>query len=313
MSATRPQPRRERMRSSRPGEVGRAAVGRDDDLPAAVDQRVEGVEELFLGAVLAADELDVVDHQQVDRAEQLLEAHGVLRAQGAHELVHELLGREVDHAARRVDLADAPGDGVHQVGLAQAHAAIEEEGIEGRLVRDGHPLGRRHRELVGLADDEGLEGEAGIEAGAQIVQGRGLEHRRLRAGIALPGTGRATGSGWACARRGRCRCRGGHVQRYRADGGVDRGPDRPDAIGIVRHDPVAHELGRHGDHHPVAVALSEIQRLQPGRVSGVAQLGTQQAPHLTPLLHHVVRVRHDRSHLGSSERHCSLTVPPAVP
>ena len=55
------------------GEVGRAAIGRDDDLPAAIDQRVERVKELFLGAVLAADELDVVDHQQVDRAEQLLE------------------------------------------------------------------------------------------------------------------------------------------------------------------------------------------------------------------------------------------------
>ena len=62
----------------------------------------------------------------------------------------------------------------------------------------------------------------------------------------------------------------------------------------------------------VAVALSEIQRLQPGRVSRVAQLGTQQAPYLT-LLHHVVRVRHDRSHLGSSRKATLLTVPPAVP
>ena len=106
------------------GQLARATVRRDHDLPATVDQGVEGVKELLLGGLLAADELDVVDHQDVGRAEQLLEAHGVLEAQRLDELIHELLGGQVDHAAHGVLPADLPGDGVHQVGLAEADAAM---------------------------------------------------------------------------------------------------------------------------------------------------------------------------------------------
>ena len=41
----------------------RRPVAGQDDLAAAFVDRVEGVEELFLGALLAGDELDVVDQQ----------------------------------------------------------------------------------------------------------------------------------------------------------------------------------------------------------------------------------------------------------
>ena len=41
-------------------------------LPGA-DDLIHRVEELFLRRLLAGDELDVVDHQQVDRAQPLLE------------------------------------------------------------------------------------------------------------------------------------------------------------------------------------------------------------------------------------------------
>ena len=41
-------------------------VGRDDDLLVDLVEGVEGVEELLLGAVLAGQELDVVDEQHVD-------------------------------------------------------------------------------------------------------------------------------------------------------------------------------------------------------------------------------------------------------
>ena len=87
--------------------VGRA-VGRDDDLLVLVDERVEGVEEFLLRRVLAGDELNVVDHQHVDRPEKLLEAHHVLVAQGLHEAVHELLGRQVDDLEVRRRCAEAP-------------------------------------------------------------------------------------------------------------------------------------------------------------------------------------------------------------
>ena len=58
---------------------------------------------------------------------------------------------------------DLVRDRVHQVGLAEAHAAVEEE----RVVGAGGGLGDRARggvgELVGGADDEGVEGEARIQ------------------------------------------------------------------------------------------------------------------------------------------------------
>jgi hypothetical protein len=38
-----------------------------------LDQRVEEIEELFLRAALAAEELDVVDEQQIERAVVALE------------------------------------------------------------------------------------------------------------------------------------------------------------------------------------------------------------------------------------------------
>ena len=55
-------------------EVARQAVRGQDDLRARLVQRVEGVEELLLGAGLGLEELDVVDEQHVDAAVGGLEA-----------------------------------------------------------------------------------------------------------------------------------------------------------------------------------------------------------------------------------------------
>ena len=44
-------------------ERGWRFVGGNDDLPVLINQRVEGMEEFLLGRFLAADELDVIDHQ----------------------------------------------------------------------------------------------------------------------------------------------------------------------------------------------------------------------------------------------------------
>ena len=46
-------------------DVARRPVGRQHDLRAGLVQRVEGVEELLLEALLALEELDVVDEQDV--------------------------------------------------------------------------------------------------------------------------------------------------------------------------------------------------------------------------------------------------------
>ena len=54
-------------------DFARVAVAGQDDLLLAVEQRVEGVEELLLRAVLAGEELDVVDQQRIDLLELALE------------------------------------------------------------------------------------------------------------------------------------------------------------------------------------------------------------------------------------------------
>ena len=90
------------------GDLVRILVGGQHDLLVGLEQRVERVEELVLRAVLAGEELDVVDQQHVA-------ALAVLAAELVHlpvadavdVLVHERLGREVQDAPLRVLLADA--------------------------------------------------------------------------------------------------------------------------------------------------------------------------------------------------------------
>ena len=48
------------------GDFLRVGIAGDDDLFVRFDQRIEEIEKLFLRAVLAAEELDVVDQQEVE-------------------------------------------------------------------------------------------------------------------------------------------------------------------------------------------------------------------------------------------------------
>ncbi len=150
-------------------EAGRALVGGNDDLAVLVNQRIESMEELFLGALLAADELHIIDHQDIDAAELLLERHGVLEAERADKLVHELLGAEIQHLAFRGLLMDCPADGVHQVGFTEADTAIEEQRVERHIIAFGHPAGSGMGQFVRLADNKIVEGEAWIELGQQSL------------------------------------------------------------------------------------------------------------------------------------------------
>ncbi len=123
-------------------EFGRRPVGGDHDLPAGVDQRVERVAELRLGR-LALQELEIVDHQDVDRAQRLLEGDRGLRPQRGDEAVHEPLGREVEHLAIRAGVA-GPGQRLQQMRLAEPDAGVDVERVEHHAVataRLGNLLG----------------------------------------------------------------------------------------------------------------------------------------------------------------------------
>ena len=96
-SVIRPHSKRVRSRSSSVVELLGRPVGGDDDLLAGVVQRVEGVEELLLRALLVLQELDVVDQQDVDVAVAPLERLRLVVAQAVDEVVGELLGAHVAH------------------------------------------------------------------------------------------------------------------------------------------------------------------------------------------------------------------------
>ena len=72
-----------------------------DDLLAVLVDRVERMEELFLGAFLVGDELDVVDEEQVDPAVARPELVDLALLDAGDELVGELLARGVDDALAR--------------------------------------------------------------------------------------------------------------------------------------------------------------------------------------------------------------------
>ena len=79
------------------GDLAGGSVARKDDLLVAVMQGAEGVEKLFLGALLAGEELDIVDHQDIGLAVALTEGDQGVILDGVDKLVGELLAAEINH------------------------------------------------------------------------------------------------------------------------------------------------------------------------------------------------------------------------
>ena len=145
-------------------EIGRRTVGRDHDLAAGIDQRIERVAELDLRR-LALQELQVVDHQHVDAAQRFLEGDRGLRLERRHEAVHEFLGGQIQHLALG-DAVAGPRDRLQQMRLAEAHAGMDVERVEHHRLaapRQGDLLRCRMGERVGAADRESIEHQPRIE------------------------------------------------------------------------------------------------------------------------------------------------------
>jgi hypothetical protein len=107
------------------GELFGRAIAGDDDLLHRVVQGVEGVEELLLRALFAGKELDVVDEKNVDAAEFIAEAGHLVVAQRVDHVVGELLAGYVADGGLRLAALDLVPDGLHEMGLAHADAAVE--------------------------------------------------------------------------------------------------------------------------------------------------------------------------------------------
>ena len=87
---------------------------------------------------------------------------------GLDQLVGEGVPLDVDHLVLRVVLVDGVGDGVQQMGLAQAGLAVDKQGIIALARVVGHRPGGGVGELVGGAHHEALEGVL-LGAGEEVV------------------------------------------------------------------------------------------------------------------------------------------------
>src|ERR1041385_6745986 len=86
-----------------------------------VEEGVEGVEKFFLGTLLAAEELDIIDQKQIGLAITLPELYEVVMLDRVDEFVDEHLAGEIHHF-RALFRSDVLPDRLHQVRLAEPHA-----------------------------------------------------------------------------------------------------------------------------------------------------------------------------------------------
>ena len=172
------------------GDLLRVGVAGDDDLLVRLDQRVEEVEELFLRPVLAAEELDVVDQQQIERAVVALEVVERLVLVGANDVGDVRLGVDVADLRARLALQDVVAERLDQVRLAEPDAAVDEERVVGSRVLGDLQPGRAGK-LVRLAGDERRERKARVEARLLVPAGKRRRRRHPRGGLDNRRPGRA--------------------------------------------------------------------------------------------------------------------------
>ena len=110
------------------------------------------MEKLLLSGRFARNELDIVDHQHVNRAHLLAEFLIGLLGDGVNQLIGEIFGGDIEQLRARIVGNDVMTDGVHQVRLAQTDAAVKEQRVICIGRQFGNRKGSRMGEPVGRAD-----------------------------------------------------------------------------------------------------------------------------------------------------------------
>src|SRR6056297_566751 len=125
------------------------------------------MEELFLRAVLAGEELDIVNHQRIDTAIARLECVDGGVSQRLDHLADEFFRVQIDDLEIRIALGQFVSYSVQQMGLAESSAAVQQQRVVRLAWILGDLLGRSESELVGFAEDEIAEMVAVIKAGIE--------------------------------------------------------------------------------------------------------------------------------------------------
>jgi len=184
---------------------------------------------------------------------------------------------------------------MHQMGLSQTDAAIQEQRVEPRAGwLFGNPLGAGVGELVRLADHETIERETRVQRTGEfharvgaIVRPHGEREQRRRFGQR-----RHDFSERPDRRHGAA-----DADFHPPHGRVLGMPEGIQAVAIVAADPVAQEAGRQVDRDLVAFEADQGHLAQPCAIFDVSHLGLQPAPDMRPLSSELRRF-HDFPLLG---------------
>ena len=142
----------------------RRTVGRQDDLLVVLIQRIERVEKFFLRALtVAAEEVNVVDHQHVHCAEAVTERVHVVVLNRVDELIDEAVAREVEDACVPVALEHALADGLKQMRLPQTDPAVDEQRVVRFAGRIADVDRGSVRQAIARAGDEIIEDVVGVQ------------------------------------------------------------------------------------------------------------------------------------------------------
>ena len=98
-------------------EIARRRIAGHHHLLGAGQKRREVVAEF--GGRLALQELHVVDEQKIDAPQPFLEGDGRLALHRRDEMVHEVVGGQIDDIEARIGLGDRPGDGIEKMRFAR--------------------------------------------------------------------------------------------------------------------------------------------------------------------------------------------------
>ena len=134
------------------------------------------MEKFLLGGFLTGDKLNIIHQEQIRFPVFGAEFDIFTVFNGVNQLVGELVALDVDNVGVGIFLADAVGNGVQQMGLANAGRAIEKQRVvhltrglaDGNGSGMGKPVGGAHHKIV--------KGKLGVKI-----------HRRGRSTLIFPG------------------------------------------------------------------------------------------------------------------------------
>ena len=132
------------------------------------------MEELFLGAFLVGEKLDVVDQQGIQRPVSCLELVDGVVLQCTNHIPHELLRVHIGHPCLRSVRDDDMANALHEVRFAKPDAPIDEQGVVATARIAADLQGRCPGHLVTLALDKFLEGVVRVQPAANGSSNPGL-------------------------------------------------------------------------------------------------------------------------------------------